>query len=293
MKKINLIFYNLENYGDALNPFLFRELSGLEIQNKDYLPTLYKVFRRVLSYLFSFDKKWIKTSIMPWQHTILGVGSIIRMSNKRTSVWGAGFMNEGEKYKGGQLYAVRGRLTSEKLAKEGYPICNVYGDPALLLPLWIAPTEKKIKIALIPHFKEVEFFKEKYGHKYHIIDLRSREVEAITKEISSCQYVLSTSLHGLIVAHSYGTPALWIKKGYIDTDGFKFHDYFSSVGIPFYDGFKQIDEILRSEDSWLSFFKDHSDKSNINTSLLAIQLELLKAAPFPLKEKYRRLTELH
>lgn len=293
MKKINLIFYDLKNYGDAMNPFLFKELSGLEIQNKNYLPTLYKKLQRSFSYLTSLNRKLIETTVFPWQQSILGIGSIIRMSNKRTSIWGAGFMNQGEKCKGGKLYAVRGRLTSEKLNREGFPLCQVYGDPALLLPLWIAPEKKIKKIALIPHFKEVEYFKEKYGDKYHVIDLRTKEVDRATQEISSCEYVLSTSLHGIIVAHAYGIPALWIKKGYIDTDGFKFHDYFSSVDIPFYDGFDQIDEILESEESCMSFFEEHADKANINNSLLSIQIKLLKAAPFPLKNKYKKFVESH
>lgn len=291
MKKINLIFYDLRNYGDALNPFLFRELSGLEIQKKDYLPTLYKVLRRVIDYLISFDIKLIQSSMLPWQKFVLGIGSIVRMSNNRTSIWGSGFMNHTERCKGGTLFAVRGRLTSEKLIREGFPKCDVFGDPALLLPLCIPPSKKKVKIAIIPHFKEVDYFIEKYGSRYHVIDLRTKDVYSVTREITSCEYILSTSLHGLIVAHAYGIPALWIKKGYIDTDGFKFHDYFSSVGISFYDGFVKIDEVLKSEDSCVLFFEKHFEKSLINYSLLAIQKNLLEAAPFPLKEKYIRFIE--
>src|SRR5699024_4332264 len=164
-------------YGDALNPYLFKELSGMGVQNKDYLPTLYKRLQRVLLFFTSFNKELIKASIFPWQKSVLGIGSIIRMANQRTAIWGSGFMNKNEKCKGGRLYAVRGRLTSEKLNKEGFPLCQVYGDPALLLPLWVPAQKKRNKIAIIPHFKEVEYFHKKYGDCFHIIDLRTKDVE--------------------------------------------------------------------------------------------------------------------
>ncbi|KAF5280088.1 hypothetical protein FQR65_LT15078 [Abscondita terminalis] len=138
--------------------------------------------------------------------------------------------------------------------------CSVYGDPALLLPLWLKPSEKKkYKLGIIPHWGEVDFFMENYGHLYQIIDLRTKNVEEIVEEIAKCEYVLSTSLHGLIVAHAYGIPALWIKKGYIGTDGFKFKDYFSSVNIPFYDGFECLDEIFHPE-KWIELFNSNRDK---------------------------------
>lgn len=114
-------------------------------------------------------------------------------------------------------------------------------------------------------------------------------MEKVVGEILACEYVLSTSLHGVIIAHAYKIPSLWIRKGYIDTDGFKFHDYFTSVDIPVYDGFANIEEILADEVSWKSCFERNRDKAQINNSLAEIQSGLLKCAPFPLKEKYQKL----
>lgn len=289
MKKINLIFYNLNNYGDALNPLLFNELTGVEIQNKDYIPTIFSAVKIGFKYISTLDKSIIDATVFPWQKTIVGIGSIIRMSNKRACIWGSGFMNETERCKGGTVYAVRGKLTSEKLVDQGFPLCDVYGDPALLLPLFIPAQKANIKIALIPHYKEVDYFIKNYGDRYHIINLKSRDVERITKEIASCEYVLSTSLHGLIVAHAYQIPALWIKHGYIDTDGFKFYDYFSSVGIPFYDGIENINTVLENESNWRDLFSQYSDMCLINIDLDSLQSRLLKAFPYTLKEEYRKM----
>jgi len=287
MGKINLVYWDSNNFGDALSPLLIEELSGLKSQHKLSPLSTYniKVFLKELS---SYKFYRLKSLLFPWQKTLLCIGSIMSWGKKNSDIWGAGFMNKTDPFKGGRTFAVRGKLTDEKLRKEGFRGCAVYGDPALLLPLWIEPEEKKsYKLAIIPHWHEVDFFQENYGTQYHIVDLRTRDVDRIVKEIMACEYILSTSLHGVIVGHAYNIPSLWIKKGSIDTDGFKFHDYFSSVNIPSYDGFENFDELLESEKNWKALFEENKDKAFINTSLVTMQSDLLKSAPFPIKEKYK------
>lgn len=45
-----------------------------------------------------------------------------------------------------------------------------------------------------------------------------------------CDIIISSSLHGIVFAHSYGKKALWIEisKNVIG-DGYKFYDYYSSL----------------------------------------------------------------
>src|SRR5699024_4415351 len=138
------------------------------------------------------------------------------------------------------------------------------------------------------HWKEVDRFKERFGEEYHIIDLRTRDVFKVISEITASEYILSSSLHGVIVPHAYQIPALWIEDGYIDTDGFKFQDYFSSVEIPNYKGFKNIKEILKTEEAWMDLFIKNKDRSMINLNLKNIQSDLLKAAPFPIRDFYKK-----
>lgn len=65
---------------------------------------------------------------------------------------------------------------------------------------------------MVPHFMEYdEIFKE-YGSRYDVIDIRTDDVESFIDQIIDSDYILSTSLHGIIIAHAYGIPALWIKK---------------------------------------------------------------------------------
>ena len=282
---INLVYWSEDNFGDALSPLLIEELSGETTQLKG---AYIKKMRRFLKGVLYLSTQAISTILFPWQSNVLAVGSVITCGNKRSKVWGSGFMSDSGKFNGGNIFAVRGPYTADRLVKQGFPKCEIYGDPALLLPLWLNPAkEKKYKLGIVPHWKETASFIADYGEKYKIIDLRTKDVDKVVEDITSCHYILSTSLHGLIVAHAYHIPALWIKKGYIETDGFKFADYFSSVNITPYIGFENIDEILGSGDKWLSLFESNSDKSLVNVSLLKIQKDLLSTAPFPLKKKYQ------
>jgi pyruvyltransferase len=43
---------------------------------------------------------------------------------------------------------------------------------------------------------------------------------------------LSSTLHGLVFAHAYGKPALWLEFGdRVLGNGFKFFDYYHSIGV--------------------------------------------------------------
>src|SRR5690606_32251797 len=289
----NLIFWDSDNFGDALNPLLIQELSGEAVQFKDVTLSRTDRVKLLVKSLFTFNFKKAKTIIFPWNSTMTAIGSILSWAKKRSVIWGSGFMNEFDEFAGGTTYAVRGKLTDRKLQQAGFSGCSVYGDPALLLPLWIKPSlEKNIKLGVIPHWKEVDYFKNNFGDDYVIIDLRTRDIYKVIEQITSCEKILSTSLHGLIVGHAYGIPSLWIKHGHIDTDGFKFHDYFSSVDIPSYSGFEDVSRILKVPSVLDSLFVDHADKANINNSLSQIQTDLLNYTPFSLKDKYKKLSKM-
>lgn len=298
MKKIRLYYWTEQkNFGDCLAPQLVEELSGLPVQyEKPAEPLNFKESFWLLASIILKGKvhRW-ETFIAPYRTKILSIGSILQFSNQWCKVWGTGYMNYHEKPIRGKIYAVRGLETKKKLIKQGMKLNNIpLGDPALLLPLWLQPkTQPQYDLGIIPHWVETDYMlnyiKSKNLNKVRLIDLRTDDVQKVVNEINSCKYILSTSLHGIIVAHAYNIPALWIKHGYIDTDGFKFKDYFSSVGINYYEGFEDLDNILSSTESYQALFAKHSDKSSIRISLQQIQLDLIKSAPFPLKKSYKMI----
>ena len=95
----------------------------------------------------------------------LAIGSILSRSRQNYLVWGGGYMDASEKGLGGKYLAVRGPYSAEKLEAEGYPRCNVYGDPALLLPLVYTP--KSISASQSEHQvrRHHELSQRVYKHK--------------------------------------------------------------------------------------------------------------------------------
>ncbi|MDY3267292.1 MAG: polysaccharide pyruvyl transferase family protein [Phocaeicola sp.] len=291
MKYIKLVYWNGLNLGDCLSPFIIKELSGLSVKYR----SLYTSGRKgQLKLVFNYIKGKLKRkdlleTLFFYEKNLLAVGSILSLGNKKSVVWGSGFMNYNEKFRGGKVFAVRGKLTNNKLIEQGFKGCNVFGDPALLLPLMIPSVKDKIyDIAIIPHWSEVEYFKTTYGNKYKVLDLRTDNIEQFIRELTLCKHILSTSLHGIILSHAYGIPALWIKHGYIDTDGFKFYDYFSSVDIPIYKGISDSDNFLQ-QGLWEQLFFEFKKFSLPIKNIKLIQKELLKAAPFDLTPKYESI----
>src|SRR5690606_26133925 len=136
--KINLIYWEADNFGDILNKDLIEELTGKKTVHKEGGPFLKNFVRLVLSAIIKANPKLISKVVFPWQTTYVCVGSILCWADKHSKIWGAGFMNNHEKFSGGEVYAVRGPLTNNKLKELGGRGTDVYGDPALLLPLLIS-----------------------------------------------------------------------------------------------------------------------------------------------------------
>jgi pyruvyltransferase len=157
----------------------------------------------------------------------IAIGSTAKYIQKRDTVWGTGIMNSADiPEKNARYLAVRGPLTGDKVQ------CAVYGDPGLLCSyLWPrgAQDTSMNKIALVPHYVDYQAASEIGMDKINV--LNSNPLDVISALIKY-QGVISSSLHGIIVAHSYGIPAGWWQpSNKLDGDGSKFYDYALSVGI--------------------------------------------------------------
>jgi hypothetical protein len=161
-------------------------------------------------------------------------GSIIRRSCKHSIIWGAGLLERNETIKKPkEVRAVRGPVTRQRLLELGYKCPEVYGDPALLLPRFYSPNlEKKWKIGIIPHYCDYEDIKKRLKAKHaHVINLLE-PVESVIDQIIQCEWTVSSSLHGIIVSHTYGIPCAWVRfSNKLTGDGSKFLDYYLSVGM--------------------------------------------------------------
>jgi hypothetical protein len=132
------------------------------------------------------------------------------------------------------ILAVRGVLTARLI---GAPPDVVLADPGLLASMFFKrPPSKRHALGLVPHYVDIDnpvvcALARKYPREIKVIDVR-REPEPVFRDIAACESILSSSLHGLITADSFGIQNAWVGlSDKVIGDGFKFHDYFSSIGI--------------------------------------------------------------
>jgi polysaccharide pyruvyl transferase WcaK-like protein len=223
-KKIQLFWWSerklmgklKENYGDLLGKYLVEKISGKKVvwvQPK---------------------KQWLKMFFRPVYVTI---GSVLAQVNSKCIVWGSGIINRDQHVDHATFLAVRGPKTRDRLLDLGYKVPAVYGDPAILLPKYYNPAiTKKYTYGIIPHYSDYSAVKEQYKNwkEVQIIDLMTNDIEDTTNQILECERIVSSSLHGLIIAHSYHIPAIWVKfSDKLFGDDIKFEDYFESVKLPF------------------------------------------------------------
>lgn len=177
-----------------------------------------------------------------------------------------------------KFLAVRGPQTRKRLLEQGHQVPEVYGDPGLLLPLHYQPKlPKKHKLGIIPHYNDFKTIKPFYENEKEVllIDLMTNDIEATTDLFLSCERIVSSSLHGLIVAHAYGIPAVWVPfSDKLFGDGIKFQDYFESVQLPNYqreasERLPTIEELHQTLDTYPSL-PDATVISNLQKGLMEV-----------------------
>jgi len=162
-------------------------------------------------------------------------GSILVWAQNGDTIWGTGNSQDvlSDKMIGRNLnvLAVRGPLTRDRLLAEGEECPEVYGDPAMLLPRFYKPkVNKKHKLGAVWHYIE-----KKVPDKGTLIT-PVMPVPDFIDRICECERIVTSSLHGLIIAHAYGVPARWMKvSDRVFGNGLKFRDYLLSVGMDLYD----------------------------------------------------------
>lgn len=205
------IFYWNErpNFGDAMAPYLARELLGISM-------------------------KWAPIE----QADIVVTGSIMHLIPEDWDgiVMGAGIMRkrlEGNPVRA-DIRLVRGPLTDRGLPSPAYGTM-AHGDPALLANELVNVRTKRYDIGILPHWSDINLAHDaRFAGlgRTHVIDPCDNPLKVI-KEIGECHKLVTSSLHGVIVADSFGIPRRieHCDLTMHDTD-FKFLDYHQSIRHP-------------------------------------------------------------
>ena len=78
----------------------------------------------------------------------------------------------------------------------------------------------------------------------HYIEIKTTDYKHFIDEIAQSDMVISSALHGIILAESYGVPTVYLRDAEIVQD-FKFGDYYSGTGREQYEYARTIDEAIR------------------------------------------------
>ena len=194
-------FTGSPNFGDILSEVILREVWGTE-------PV------RVSA---SFSGK------------ALGAGSILHRAVPGDVVWGSGLIQR-QKFdgRGIQFAVVRGPRTRSCIDGD---VREQYGDPGILLPTFYTPRPlgRRYDIGVVPHAVDKDAMA--LGDSEVLsIDIEEHDWRLTVDRIAACDIIISSSLHGIVVAEAYGIPAVWVQP----TDGlkggaFKFHDYYEGT----------------------------------------------------------------
>lgn len=223
MKKALKLYYsggkkNNYNFGDSLSPLVVSYLSSRKVIYSDLdncdCVSIGSIIDKIIK------KKWKRFLNFNFKPiTILGTGSVgpdtyLRHNNLN-------------------ILSLRGPLTSNLFKNiDDLPLC----DPGILISNLIKKPIKKYTWGIIPHVSEknLSILKEMFNNNKNciIIDPANNNPLETSTLIASCNFIISSSLHGLIAADSFNIPYVWMKiSNRILGGGWKFNDYFLSMGL--------------------------------------------------------------
>lgn len=181
------------------------------------------------------------------KNKLLSIGSVLHFAENNDTVWGTGrngkVAESKHQFKTLDVRSVRGPLTREYLIKRGIACPEVYGDPAILSPLFypeqiICPDGPSQEFGIVPQLNDNLAFYS--GYENLLISPRMYPGEFI-RAILKAKTVISSSLHGVILAESYGRNAIFLDSGSGETR-FKYDDYYQGTGRSTYHIARNIEE---------------------------------------------------
>lgn len=211
VKPVKAYWWNTRpNFGDGLAPLLLTHFADVQCE-------------------------WDTVS----RSSVVSIGSVLEHI---PPLWDGYVLGSGKLYEESRLYlygqgtnvlALRGPLS-----KRFYPGDCALGDPGLLASDLIPTPERIYDLGIVPHWSDVKLARDRrfINDKWSSIVIDSTaDPLSVVRLIGQCKKIVSSSLHGLIVADSYNIPRRFEYTPRFDHEGgvFKFRDYHQSIGMNF------------------------------------------------------------
>lgn len=202
------------NFGDQLAPIIVRALFDRDVRDSTILGANLVAVGSLLEGV---------EEIGPWA---------------RPHIWGTGYIKDGPAWRGVRpvrFKAVRGELTRSRVQN----LCAklALGDPAILMGEVypdLIEQPKRFDVSVVPHFVDYgsdPIRRLQAAHpEVNIVNVLA-PAKDVAAQIAQSRLVLSSSLHGLIVADAFDVPSQWTPMSDdVIGGGYKFEDYYSAFG---------------------------------------------------------------
>jgi pyruvyltransferase len=252
MDSVKAYWHACDNFGDALTPYLIKNISGQNAQ-------------------------WVEANSDP--SLVMVTGSILGCNTTSGIVWGTGCAFEADidpscfaaPSDNFRILATRGLLSKNIVEQSGHkPIA--FGDPGLLLPRFYKPNmRRQYEIGIMCSWVDYDEVSLNYLNKNITIINSMGEVQHIISRMLECEIIITSTLHGLVAAIAYGLPTVSVKfSDKMIGDGFKYKDFLTCTDQQ-YDQIDLRDKVPTIEDLKKLAFK-HKITADIN--------QLLDCCPF-------------
>ena len=164
---------------------------------------------------------------------ILAIGSILHFARNGDVIWGSGMNGKvsesSHKFDNLDVRSVRGPMTRHFLQARGIVVPELYGDPAILVPSLLPDRFPRSEqpgrsVVFVPNLHDLPIMKD-----WDNVVSPLAPWYDVVRQISQARHVISTSLHGLVLADAFGIPCTYLRLS--ETESlFKYEDYVLGVG---------------------------------------------------------------
>lgn len=211
VKPVKAYYWNTRpNFGDQLAPLILNRFADVQCEWDTVSRAKVVSVGSVLEHVPPL-----------WDGYIVGTGKLYEES--RVHLYGSGT----------NVLALRGPLT-----KRFYHGDCAIGDPGLLADELLPAQDRIYDLGIVPHWSDDKLATDRRFQSDDwssvIIDTTADPM-AVIRCIGQCKKIVSSSLHGLIVADAFGIPRRFEYTPRFDHEGgvFKFRDYHQSIGLNF------------------------------------------------------------
>ena len=229
---MELYYCNIDNFGDKLNEYIFKQIFGIEIKHSSEKEAeiigIGSILDKILKRNFNFFVPKNKL-------TVFGSGFGFSYDYYRKKIKYAYPLNFRRKL---NILALRGfysKHIAERILKKDLDNI-VLGDPGLLVHKLVdyGNVIKKYDVGIVPHYADQEnpiFNKLNQSINNSVILNTLENPITFLYKLAECKTVISTAMHPLIACDALGIPNKWIRISELTTSRFKFKDYYSIYNI--------------------------------------------------------------